>query len=76
MSEIKDWHNRYLYSLAAVAGLLLFFGLTAVAKNPKLQSKLQNMPIPLSAETVDDYMGPVLEAAETGDFSRIKNMPK
>jgi alcohol dehydrogenase class IV len=45
------------------------------AKSPKLASKLQNMPVPLSAETVDDYMGPVLEAARTGDFTLIKNMP-
>ena len=47
----------------------------AAAKNPKLESKLKNMPVPLSAETVDEYMGPVLEAAKTGDFGLIKNMP-
>lgn len=45
------------------------------AKNPKLDSKLKNMPVALSAETVDEYMGPVLESAKTGDFSIIKNMP-
>jgi len=44
------------------------------ARNPKLESKLKNMPVPLSAETIDEYMGPVLEAATTGDFSVIKNM--
>jgi alcohol dehydrogenase len=44
------------------------------AKNPKLASKLQNMPVPLSAETVDEYMGPILEAAKTGDLKKIKNM--
>lgn len=44
------------------------------AKNPQLASKLQNMPVALSAETVDDYMGPVLEAAKTGDFALIRNM--
>lgn len=43
------------------------------AKNPKLESKLKNMPIPLSAENVDDYMAPVLEAAKTGDFSAIRS---
>ena len=42
------------------------------AKNPALESKLKNMPVPLSAETVDDCMGPVLEAAKTGDFGLIK----
>ncbi len=44
------------------------------AKNPQLDMKLKNMPVPLSAELVDDYMGPILEAAETGDFARIKTM--
>lgn len=46
----------------------------AAAKNPALESKLKNMPVALSAETVDDYMGPVLEAAKTGDFGVIRNM--
>ncbi|UCD29159.1 MAG: iron-containing alcohol dehydrogenase [Planctomycetota bacterium] len=46
----------------------------AAAKNPKLESKLKNMPVPLTAQTVDDYMGPILAAAKTGDFGRIKNM--
>ena len=44
------------------------------AKNPKLESKLSNMPVPLSAETVEEYMGPVLEAAYLGDFALIRNM--
>jgi len=44
------------------------------AKNPALESKLRNMQVPLSAERVDDYMGPNLEAARTGDFSSIRNM--
>ncbi|MCP4640429.1 MAG: iron-containing alcohol dehydrogenase [bacterium] len=44
----------------------------AAAKNPALASKLRNMPVPLTAETVDDLMGPVLEAARVGDFSLIK----
>jgi len=46
----------------------------AAAKNPQLEMKLNNMPVALSAETVDAYMGPILEAAKTGDFGRIKNM--
>jgi hypothetical protein len=37
--------------------------------------KLQNMPVPLTAEMVDEYMGPILEAAKDGDLSRIKNVP-
>ncbi len=44
------------------------------AKNPQLKMKLQNMPVPLTAELVDDYMGPVLEAGKTGDLGRIKNL--
>lgn len=44
------------------------------AKNPQLKMKLQNMPVPLTPELVDDYMGPVLEAAKTGDLSRIRNL--
>ena len=44
------------------------------AKNPQLDSKLKNMPIPLSADLVDEYMRPVLQAALTGDFSLIKSL--
>jgi alcohol dehydrogenase class IV len=44
------------------------------AKNPQLKMKLQNMPVPLTAEMIDDYMAPVLEAARTGDLSIIKNV--
>jgi alcohol dehydrogenase class IV len=45
------------------------------AKNPQLKMKLQNMPVPLTAGMVDEYMGPILEAAKDGDLSRIKNVP-
>jgi alcohol dehydrogenase len=44
------------------------------AKNPQLRMKLQNMPVPLTADLVDEYMGPILEAAVDGDLSRIKNL--
>lgn len=46
------------------------------AKNPQLKMKLQNMPVPLTAEMVDEYMGPVLEAACDGDLSIIKNVSR
>jgi len=36
--------------------------------------KLKNMPIPLNADLIDEYMAPILEAARTGDFSVIKNL--
>jgi len=43
----------------------------AAAKTPELRMKLQNMPIPLTAEMVDDCMGPVLEAAAQGDLALV-----
>ena len=46
----------------------------AAAKNPQLKMKLENMPVPLTAEMVDAYMGPVLEAARDGDLSVIRNV--
>jgi alcohol dehydrogenase len=44
------------------------------AKNPQLKSKLENMPVPLTAELVDEYMGSILSAAETGDLEIIKSL--
>jgi alcohol dehydrogenase class IV len=46
----------------------------AAAKNPQLRMKLENMPVPLTAEMIDEYMGPVLLAARDGDLSLIKNV--
>ncbi|HUU16056.1 MAG TPA: iron-containing alcohol dehydrogenase [Sedimentisphaerales bacterium] len=46
----------------------------AAAKNPQLKMKLQNMPVPLTAEMIDDYMGPILEAARDGNLTLIKNV--
>ncbi len=43
----------------------------AAAKDPALASKLRAMPIPMTAGDVDRYMGPILEAARTGDFGLI-----
>jgi alcohol dehydrogenase len=43
------------------------------AKNPQLKMKLQNMPVPLTADMIDEYMGPILAAARDGDLSVIKN---
>ena len=44
------------------------------AKNPKMESKLKNMPIPMTAADVDESMGSVLEAAESGELERIINL--
>ena len=46
----------------------------SAAKNPQLKMKLQNMPIPLTAEMIGDYMGPILEAARDGNLALIKNV--
>jgi hypothetical protein len=46
----------------------------AAAKDPQLRMKLENMPVPLTAEMVDDYMAPVLEAAKTGNLALIRNV--
>jgi alcohol dehydrogenase len=46
----------------------------SAARDPQLRMKLENMPVPLTAEMVDDYMGPVLQAARTGDLALIRNV--
>ena len=44
------------------------------AKNPQLDMKLRNMPVPLNADLVEEYMRPILEAAWGRDFERIKSL--
>ena len=44
------------------------------AKDPQLDMKLRNMPVSLNAGLVDQYMGPILEAAWSGEFGKIRNM--
>lgn len=44
------------------------------AKDPQLEMKLLNMPVPMKATQVDDYMGPILQAAWEGRFDLIKNL--
>lgn len=46
----------------------------AAAKSPQLRMKLENMPVPLTPEMVDEYMGPVLEAAASGRLELIRNV--
>ena len=46
----------------------------AAARDPQLKMKLENMPVPMTAEMIDEYMGPILYAAKTGDLSLIKNV--
>jgi alcohol dehydrogenase len=47
----------------------------AAAKDVQLRMKLQGMPVPMTAETVDEYMGSVLEAARDGNLEAVKNVP-
>ena len=44
------------------------------AKNPQLDMKLKNMPVPLNASLIDEYMSPILEAAQSGDLETIRTM--
>ena len=46
------------------------------AKNPQLDMKLKNMPIPLNASLIDEYMGSILQAAKSGDFNKVKMLDK
>lgn len=46
----------------------------SAAKDPQLKMKLQNMPVSMRAEEVDQYMKPILEAAVSGDLSLIRRM--
>ncbi|MGE4583934.1 MAG: iron-containing alcohol dehydrogenase [Sphaerochaeta sp.] len=46
----------------------------AAAKDPQLEMKLKNMPVPMTKDDVDTYMEKLLRAASTGDLSLIKEM--
>ena len=46
----------------------------AAAKDPQLEMKLKNMPVPLTAAMIDEFMGPILESAKTGDLDLIRNV--
>ncbi|MDI3502488.1 MAG: alcohol dehydrogenase [Archaeoglobi archaeon] len=50
--------------------------MVTAAKDPQLKMKLENMPIPMSAERgdVDRYLKPTIEAAYEGDLSMIPKM--
>jgi alcohol dehydrogenase len=43
------------------------------ARDSDLKMKLQNMPVPLKPEQVDEYMEPILRAAASGDLELVKN---
>ena len=60
-------------SLAEIEGIerSVLDKILSAEKDPQLESKLQNMPVPLSADLVDKYMAPVLEAAWAGDLDEV-----
>lgn len=46
----------------------------AAAIDPQLKMKLENMPVPLSPDMVDPYMGSVLAAAKEGDLELVRTL--
>ncbi|MDP2871924.1 MAG: iron-containing alcohol dehydrogenase [Bacillota bacterium] len=46
----------------------------AAAKNPQLAMKLRNMPVPVEADQVEKYLGPLLESAVAGDLDLIPSV--
>ena len=42
------------------------------AKDLQLEMKLRNMPVPLAADLVDQYLAPLLEAAAAGDLGMVR----
>jgi alcohol dehydrogenase len=63
LRELPKWNDSYVDKILQAA------------KDPQLDMKLKNMPVPLTAARVDEYMGPIIGAAVSGDFSLIKTMP-
>jgi alcohol dehydrogenase class IV len=59
LKDLPKWDDSY------VAKIL------EAAKDPQLDMKLKNMPIPLTASRIDEYMGPIIRAAVTGDLAGI-----
>jgi alcohol dehydrogenase len=62
LGELPQYNDRYIAKALEAA------------KDPQLAMKLKNMPVPMSAVNVDEYMGPLLRAAVEGDFSLIKTV--
>ena len=61
LAEVKGFTDGYIQKALEAA------------KDPALKMKLENMPVPMTAAMVDEYMGPILQAAKTGNLSLIKN---
>jgi len=61
LSELPKWNDAYIDKILSAA------------KDPQLEMKLKNMPVPLSADKVDEFLGPIIRAAVKGDLSLIKS---
>jgi len=62
LAELLRWDDTYVDKI-----------LTA-AKDPQLDMKLKNMPVPLTSAKVDEYLGPIIRAAINGDLSLIRSL--
>jgi len=62
LAELPGWNDPYVDKILAAA------------KDPQLDMKLKNMPVPLTAGKVNEYMGPVIRAAVNGDLSLIRSL--
>ena len=62
LRDLPRWNDGYVQKILEAA------------KDPQLDMKLKNMPIPMNASLVDEYMGPIIRAGVSGDFSLIKMM--
>ena len=62
LRDLPRWNDSYVQKILDAA------------KDPQLDMKLKNMPIPMNASLVDEYMGPIIRAVVSGDFSLIKMM--
>jgi alcohol dehydrogenase class IV len=62
LKDLPKWNDSYVDRILQAA------------KDPQLDMKLKNMPVPMNAGLVDEYMGPIIRAGVSGDFSLIKTM--
>ncbi|MCL2093617.1 MAG: iron-containing alcohol dehydrogenase [Treponema sp.] len=62
LKELPNWNDSYIEKILSAA------------KDPQLDMKLKNMPVPLTAATVDQYMGPIIGAAVEGNLDLIKSL--
>ncbi|MDR0876537.1 MAG: iron-containing alcohol dehydrogenase [Treponema sp.] len=62
LKDLPKWNDGYITKILEAA------------KDPQLEMKLKNMPAPMTAALVDEYMGPIIRAAAAGDFSLIRMM--